>query len=558
MQIDEITPIHVGAAPLIRGLIDKLNITEIIDEQASKAAKQAKLSVGTRIKAMIIQILTDRKALYRMEEWYAEQDVELLVGPGVEAQDLNDDALSRALDHLGKMDFNSLYSKVAMQGLALLQDPSTARFLHMDTTSLSVYGQYEKKQEDDSLTITHGYSKDYRPDLKQFKFGLACTEGLPVYGDVHDGNTNDGKWTQEVLPTLKKCYAIEALQDCPLIGDAAFVTKENLKQVRKLGVSFLSRLPERYALAEKLKTLANRKPSAWESLESLHTGKEAATYRVQGIEETLDGHRYRFLIVQSSALDKRKKQAIEHALHNEKKTLEKAMAQEAKKTYTCKSDACQALTTWLNEHPSVYRIQAETVAMEIPAKRGLGRPRKDQASITVYQNRFTLHPPPEAMIEERRYQASSFVLITNLLDTNIYPNEALLRGYKEQYRVEQRFRFLKSPYFVGSLYFQKPERVQSFGWVMLLALMVYSYLQQAIRTALKKEEKPLLLPGKRKSFHPTGLAILELLEYELILQVKTPTGWFRQLRSNKEPQLPRILQLLQLDPNTYTRVPNNA
>ena len=73
MQIDEITPIHVGAAPLIRGLIDKLNITEIIDEQASKAAKQAKLSVGTRIKAMIIQILTDRKALYRMEEWYAEQ-----------------------------------------------------------------------------------------------------------------------------------------------------------------------------------------------------------------------------------------------------------------------------------------------------------------------------------------------------------------------------------------------------------------------------------------------------------------------------------------------------
>lgn len=182
MQIDEITPIHVGAAPLIRGLIDKLNIVEIIDEQASKAAKQAKLSVGTRIKAMIIQILTDRKALYRMEEWYAEQDVELLVGPGVEAQDLNDDALSRALDHLGKMDFNSLYSKVAMQGLALLQDPSTARFLHMDTTSLSVYGQYEKKQEDESLTITHGYSKDHRPDLKQFKFGLAVQRGCLSMG----------------------------------------------------------------------------------------------------------------------------------------------------------------------------------------------------------------------------------------------------------------------------------------------------------------------------------------------------------------------------------------
>jgi transposase len=71
--------------------------------------------------------------------------------------------------------------------------------------------------------------------------------------------------------------------------------------------------------------------------------------------------------------------------------------------------------------------------------------------------------------------------------------------------VEQRFRFLKSPYFVGP----RPKRVQAFSWVMLLVLLVYSYLQQALRVAMKKEEEPLILPGKRKSHQPTGVAILE-------------------------------------------------
>jgi transposase len=78
----------------------------------------------------------------------------------------------------------------------------------------------------------------------------------------------------------------------------------------------------------------------------------------------------------------------------------------------------------------------------------------------VYKNRVTVHPPsPEAM-EEARQAASMFVLITNVLDGQRLSNADVLRAYKEQHEVEGRFRFLKSPYFVGPVYLQNIDRVE--------------------------------------------------------------------------------------------------
>jgi hypothetical protein len=94
--------------------------------QMDLAVQGANLFVGTRIKAMLIQILTYRKALYGMQEWFAKQDVELLLGPGITSKSLNDDAFSRALDHLHRIDFDTLFTF-----LSLLDKPATSdlRFL---------------------------------------------------------------------------------------------------------------------------------------------------------------------------------------------------------------------------------------------------------------------------------------------------------------------------------------------------------------------------------------------------------------------------------------------
>ena len=42
------------------------------------------------------------------------------------------------------------------------------------------------------FTITYGYSKDKRPDLKQFVFATLCVDrAVPIWGKPEDGNASD-------------------------------------------------------------------------------------------------------------------------------------------------------------------------------------------------------------------------------------------------------------------------------------------------------------------------------------------------------------------------------
>lgn len=61
-----------------------------------------------------------------------------------------------------------------------------AQKLHLvetfDTTSISVYGDYE--HSDTPFKITYGHSKDKRWDLKQFLISMLCVDrNIPILGD---------------------------------------------------------------------------------------------------------------------------------------------------------------------------------------------------------------------------------------------------------------------------------------------------------------------------------------------------------------------------------------
>ena len=55
-----------------------------------------------------------------------------------------------------------------------------------------------------ALAIRHGYSKQHRPDLKQFGIGLLSTsEGVSYRATVHDGNLDDKTWCHD-----RRCLAL--------------------------------------------------------------------------------------------------------------------------------------------------------------------------------------------------------------------------------------------------------------------------------------------------------------------------------------------------------------
>lgn len=115
------------------------------------------------------------------------------------------------------------------------------------------------------------------------------------------------------------------------------------------------------------------------------------------------------------------------------------------------------------------------------------------------------------------------------------------------------FAFSKALNFVGPIFLKNKNRVEAFGYVMLMAVLVYSVIERLLREAMKRETEPLILPGMRKSFSPTAMAVLELLESVIVMKLKTAAGVVRILPENTEPQLERILSLLGLHQKIYTQ-----
>ncbi|WP_164821503.1 IS1634 family transposase [Paenibacillus koleovorans] len=181
---------------------------QTLNELLAWDPKRCKLSPGARIKALILNVLGGKDPFFHVERFYRDQDVELLFGAGVIADDLNDDALAHALDKLHEATPWKVYSALAIRAMRKLGLPIGA--LHNDTTSVSLYGAYEGEAD---LHIVHGHSKDHRPDLKPIMLGLAVSpERIPVLASVENGNTSDKTWNYTFIRKLRQTLSQEDWQ----------------------------------------------------------------------------------------------------------------------------------------------------------------------------------------------------------------------------------------------------------------------------------------------------------------------------------------------------------
>jgi len=87
-----------------------------------------------------------------------------------------------------------------------------ARAYHFDTTSVSVYGDYELQGEEPPK-ITFGHSKAKRPDLKQFMVSMCCVErNIPIIGKVENGKASDKTLNNELLSSASAYMARHGLE----------------------------------------------------------------------------------------------------------------------------------------------------------------------------------------------------------------------------------------------------------------------------------------------------------------------------------------------------------
>ena len=478
---------HLG---IVAGIIDSIGIVEIINELIG-IEKDEKVNAGQVVKAMIINGLGFvSKPLYMFPKYFETIACEHLIGAGVKPEYLNDDKLGRVMDKLFIKGLDTIFFIIAVKaakkfGVSL----STS---HLDSSSMHVHGQYntslpevifENQKVGDNqeleelavkspkeITITYGYSRDHRPDLKQFIIEMICSgDGdIPIFLKLASGNQTDSSCFGQIAVEYQKQLEVNSL----IVADSALYTESNLKMMSDL--QWLCRVPLTIKAA---KSLISTIPES-EFIDSTIPG-----YKLASKTENYAGIEQRWLVVQSQERresDLRK--LTQKIIKAESKAVQdlKKLSQEE---FACEADAIKALSK-LSKQFKYHQINVSIVT-QIKSKT------KDSPQEICYQISATVSQD-ESKINTELLSAGRFIIATNVLDSKELSDDSMLSEYKAQQSCERGFGFLKDPlFFADSIFLKSPERIESLGMIMGLCLLVYTLAQRQIRNALKESKSTI-------------------------------------------------------------------
>lgn len=458
---------HLG---LVSGITQDLGIVELIDELIP-IDPTSRLSHGQTVLAMLINGLGfTTRPMYLSPQFFANKAVDILIGPGIEAKDLNDYQFGKTLDALYSYGCSELFEQLGSS--IFLNEGLGMRVGHYDTTSVSVHGEcYEGEEE--AIEITFGYSKDHRSDLRQYMIGLMVepSYGIPWMFKALDGNTSDKAHFQEVIARLQQ-EAKGGESPMLLIADSALFTQEGLSRIER--VNYVTRVPHTITQARNLLSAYQK-----EDLEA------AAQAGYLWAEENVEifGKSMRWLIVWSEQAYERELKTLERKIIKQETELSDALRKLKRKEFACQQDAQEALNRLLK--PYKY-LQLDTLEFGFKNKaQGRGRPKADAPLKKRWRINASCKRNPQK-IEQKQKQLGKFILATNQLESDQISSQAILDHYKNQYQPEKGFRFLKSPLCMAdALYLKKPERIQALSMIMCLALMVYGLGERKLRQTLE-------------------------------------------------------------------------
>ena len=515
----EVYPVH--HLPIIKAYADQLGLVSLINHYVPTAMG---VDAGTVVLGLVLDTLSGRSPLYRLEEFFAQQDTELLLGKAVPPHALNDDTVGRVLDHL--YDFGTMRLFTACAVRAAMRFGLERRYVHFDTTSRSVWGDYQFAETQAlPFQVTYGYSKDKRPDLKQFVLSTLCVDrAVPIWGKPEDGNASDKTLNTTLLSEIAHLLAQYGVQPGAYIyiAAAALVTEDNLAALRD--TLFITRLPATYSecgrvIAEAV--AANRWEAVGVLAQTRPTRHRPGTcYKVAESSVTLYGKAYRAVVVHSSSQDQRRQEHLAREIRASYATLETTVHEAACQEYFCHADA-EAAAAKLRALQSAYHWVE--VGVEERPKYGPGRPSSTRPRVVKalrYGLQVAVHERAE-VIARKRQETGCFVLLTNVPTTGEMAHRAgdVLRAYKEQHGIEQNYGFLKDPLIVNSLFLKKPERIEALGLVLLLALLLWRLVERTLRVHVETTGQPLPGWDKKATQKPTAFMMMTKFAGVMVIKV---------------------------------------
>ncbi len=499
---------HLG---LVAGMCGELKIAKLIDTHLPNDSADKILSTGNAIVGLILNGLGFvNKRLYLVSHFFKNKPVDKLLNVSyLEASHFNDDALARSLDAVYDFGVSKLYSLISSHAIGYLSKEYGLKVGsgQLDNTTFHLHGKEKniELENGQKLEIVKGYSKDHRPDLVQIGLQLIVENKskVPLLMEVLSGNKEESKSYGEFISNyseqLKKDYHVDLV-----VVDSKLYNQDNLSILSTKGsLKWVTRVPNHLNGIKEL--LLTTDKTAFKPL------KNYDGYKYQVVCSTYGEVRQRWLVLFSEAKYNRDLSSLNKKLLRATILAQKELKKLSRVLFDTKEAAIEASKKLSNSLK--YNKLEEVTILSKNHYKTKGKPKKGQQPDRIsYYIRANMSSDIE-VYEAEKEKIGYFVLATNQLNEIEIPSEKLLEYYKSQSSVERSFRFLKNPNIVASsLFVQKPERMTAILMVMTLCLLVYSALEYATRTLLRKND--LSFPNQQGKLvqNPTMKWIFEFFE----------------------------------------------
>lgn len=511
---------HLG---IVSQVCDEIGIVEIIDKILPPDPSM-KISHGECIKLMVINGLGfTSRPLYLEAQFFSSRPVNRFLMKDCEDA-INDDRLRRTLDRIFTSGCDPLFASIASQ--AALRFGVSKKFRHLDSTSMHVHGEYDNNEG--IGLVTFGYSKDHRPDLKQFMIYLMSSQDgdVPLLAKTVAGNTSDKELFRERLKELQG--QIQAGESVYFVADSALYTKTTIGDLSSK-MKWVSRVPETLSEAKQIAQYTG-------SLENLEPG-----YQGKEFKSEYGAVKQRWLLIYSEQAYKREEKTLKRQVIKETETKTLELKRWLQTDFDCKNDAKEAILRWSKKLK--YHCLDEIEIIEKKVYQGKGRPK--EGSPVAYRYRLkTLLKEDQSKIDAILRTKGRFIIATNELDKTLLTSKELLQNYKGQQSVERGFRFLKEPAFMTpAVYLKSQKRIIALAMVMCLCLLVYMIAQRYLRQRLEQAKAHVPNQLGKATRTPTMRWIFQLFEGVHLL-IRKMQNQIEEIILNMNPVRSHVLAIL--------------
>jgi transposase len=551
-----ITNEQVNSLPLLLGIITDMGIRDLLDTHITPHGNWDGASAGTVLSIWLSHILQERDhRLVTVRDWAAErvQTINALLQLTLRDTDCTDDRLATLLTLLGDPTTQAALDAALLQRWVRIYHLPTET-VRLDSTSVSVY---HDDVADDSL-LQHGYSKEHRPDLRQFKLMLATLDplGLPICCQPIAGNKADNGL---YVPAYDAAVATLGTTAVLVVGDSKMGDLPTRGHMVAHGSRYLSAYRPAHATAEIATWVESALTQAanWVPIETLNrrTGElelDAVIWPFERAQAWLDPatqqtHTWaeRVLLVRATAYQAGMRRLREQALERLTTDLLK-LAREptrGRKRYTQEADLAEVVATRI----AAAKLDGVVHTALASSQMRDGSLAWSVAAVWVDVGAW------QAMVERLGWQ----VYVTNT-SAEQYDVPSLVAAYHQQPIHERSFSRLKTRNLqLRPVFLRDETRISGLVWLLCLALRVVTLTEQRLRTALQSQGAGLvgLNPASRTEVttQPTTERVLWAFR-NLTVTIVTGAGWEQRHVSSLNQTQQQILELLGLPPDLYSRL----